>query len=79
VGQTFTAIGGAGAISGQFSNLPIYGTISSGSVQMTANDYNAAGDLILTITAVPEPGTWAMMFGGLGMLFSFQRLRRCKV
>jgi hypothetical protein len=28
---------------------------------------------------VPEPGTWAMMIGGLGMLFGFQALRRKSV
>jgi hypothetical protein len=27
-------------------------------------------------TVVPEPSTWAMMFGGLGMLLCFQRMRR---
>jgi autotransporter-associated beta strand protein len=30
----------------------------------------------LAVAAVPEPGTWAMIVGGLGMLVSFQRRKR---
>ncbi len=33
-----------------------------------------ANDLQLTV--VPEPGTWAMLLGGLGMLLGAQRMRR---
>jgi len=29
-----------------------------------------------TVVATPEPGTWAMLLGGLGTLFFFQRMRR---
>jgi len=33
-------------------------------------------ELSETLTATPEPGTWAMLLGGLSSLFFFQRLRR---
>ena len=33
----------------------------------------------LVALAVPEPGTWAMLFGGFGMLNFWQRIRRRKV
>ena len=32
----------------------------------------------VTYTAVPEPGTWAMLLGGFGLLVGFQRVRRKK-
>lgn len=30
----------------------------------------------LTLTVIPEPGTWGMLLGGLGMLIGFRRIRR---
>ena len=66
------------------------GTFAQGS-SITANgfafniiyDTNAAGggfgtgnDVVLQLTAIPEPGTWATMLSGLGMLLVVQRLRR---
>jgi len=57
----------------------------------TVTEYNAAGDLINTYStdldgpcylaispadlAVPEPSTYAMLFGGLGLLYYFNRRR----
>ena len=44
-----------------------------------AYDNNGGPNYELTFTVVPEPSTWAMMFGGLGALVAFQRLRRKSV
>jgi hypothetical protein len=30
----------------------------------------------VTVAAVPEPSTWALMLGGVGLLFGLQRIRR---
>ena len=39
--------------------------------------YNSGGnDVALELVAVPEPGTWASLIGGLGMLVAWQRSRR---
>ncbi len=38
--------------------------------------YNANS---IVLAAVPEPGTWAMMLGGVGMLSFYRRLRRRKI
>jgi len=41
-----------------------------------ANQVNFSNIEISDTLAVPEPGTWAMLLGGLGTLFFFQRMRR---
>jgi fibronectin-binding autotransporter adhesin len=38
--------------------------------------YDGSGGVDLTLAAVPEPSTWAMLVGGFGMLLGFQRSRR---
>jgi len=55
--------------------LDVYGLASStdGTHYETGGSINNYG---ATFTVVPEPSTWAMMLGGLGMLVCFQRLRR---
>ena len=53
-----------------------FGTITSlGGNQYTVN--YAAGDPFVELQAVPEPGTWAMLLGGFGVLAFWQRSRRC--
>lgn len=61
-----------GTITGSFSsfNLP---TIDSGLAWDTTH---LAIDGQLLVVAVPEPATWAMMLGGLGLLAFGKRLRR---
>ena len=44
------------------------------------NAFQTTGnDMVAYAIAVPEPGTWAMMLGGLGMLITYQRSRRRKL
>jgi hypothetical protein len=40
---------------------------------------NGGNNFTATFTVVPEPSTWAMMFGGLVVLVGLQRLRRKSV
>jgi len=51
-------------------------TISGYNATLSLDSLNS--DLILTVAVVPEPGTWAMMIGGLVVLVVIQR-RRAKV
>ena len=44
-----------------------------------ADHYNGFGDdvrLTVAVSAAPEPGTWALMFGGLAMIGGMLRLGR---
>ena len=76
-------------ISGSFSSLSISGSsvVLDANNTFTYNNQKftlsymgvggtdgVANDLVLTV--VPEPGTWAMVVGGAGMLVFGQRLRR---
>jgi hypothetical protein len=50
--------------------------VSSG-IQGTSSDYNFKGvSFAPSPAAVPEPSTWGMAIGGLGLLLAFQRGRR---
>jgi hypothetical protein len=40
------------------------------------NDGNGGNDIDVELVAVPEPGTWASLIGGIGMLVVWQRSRR---
>jgi autotransporter-associated beta strand protein len=66
-------------ISGQFSQG---GTITAGSdtfnilYNENATGTGSGDDVVLDLTSVPEPGTWASMLAGMGMLVAFQRMRR---
>ena len=78
-GDQFVVIlndGTGDAVSGAFANAPgnvLNGTDgSSYSVNYAGGDGN---DVVLTLTAVPEPGTWAMLLGGTGILVLWQRGR----
>lgn len=41
-----------------------------------ATGINPGNDVDLTLTAIPEPGTWAAVLSGFGMLLFVQRIRR---
>ena len=73
IGQLYTLIS-ANSISG-FSAGNISTTWVNGT-PYTAT-YSVVGyNLDVTFTAVPEPGTWSLLVGGLAMLSCFQRVRR---
>ena len=73
IGQPYTLIS-ANSISG-FSAGNISTTWVNGT-PYTAT-YSVVGyNLDVTFTAVPEPGTWSLLVGGLAMLSCFQRVRR---
>jgi autotransporter-associated beta strand protein len=66
-GTSFTTSGG-------FTFAIDYATnfLSSTSV----NDIGTGNDVVLELTAIPEPGTWATMLSGFGVLLFVQRMRR---
>ena len=45
----------------------------------TSSSLSGGDDVVLELTAVPEPETWAMLLGGMGMLIAIQRARRRKL
>jgi autotransporter-associated beta strand protein len=90
-GSTFyNIILDGGTLTGKFSNAPAtlgFGTITSG-IYTFEVIYNSDGTndglanqgndvtLELETVAVPEPGTWAMLLSGAGMLIVWQKGRR---
>ena len=81
IGNVFVIINGGYATGdGQFAQGLTY---NAGGGFMFAIDYgvdstgNPGGtDVDLVLTAIPEPGTWAAMLSGFGMLLCVQRIRR---
>jgi autotransporter-associated beta strand protein len=54
-------------------------TIDYASTFLGSNSAPTVGggdDVVLELTAIPEPSTWATMLGGFGMLLFVQRIRR---
>jgi hypothetical protein len=43
------------------------------------NGDGVTDEITLTAQAIPEPGTWASVFAGFGMLVLLQRNRRRKI
>jgi len=84
-----SAVQGAGFSNqqGADSNLTGYNTIYIGqqefaisySANASTNDFTAGSGKDIAIMAIPEPSTWAMVFGGFGMLTAWQRSRRRKL
>jgi autotransporter-associated beta strand protein len=90
--NTFYAIivGGAGStgsgsdVFGSYNGTAIVGNtfITSGGWQFdvlyaeNATGTGGGNDVVLELTAIPEPGTWATMLSGFGMLLFVQRIRR---
>ncbi|MGC3989745.1 MAG: PEP-CTERM sorting domain-containing protein [Chthoniobacteraceae bacterium] len=51
-------------------------SIGTGIAGYTANLQESGNNIVLSLAAVPEPSTWAMVLGGLGVLGFRQRFRR---
>ena len=84
VGNIYTIVDG-GYTSGEFSydGTPIADDqqIADGLYTFTVlygadGNGGTAGNVELELASVPEPGTWASLLGGLGMLLVWQRSRR---
>jgi len=78
--------GPSGTIAGAFANLPINGssiTISGYAFNIfyatNSNNTASGDDVVLELTAIPEPGSWAMILSEFGLLWGIQRLRRNRV
>jgi len=56
-----------------FDEIAISGLLVSGNV---AYDVDNTLILAITLVVIPEPGTWALMLSGLGVLGYLQRMRR---
>jgi autotransporter-associated beta strand protein len=84
VNHTWTSIittGGMILPSGGFST-DLFDIVTTGFQNSYTGTFSVVQDSVnsnaldLVYTVVPEPGTYAMIVGGIGMLASFQRLRR---
>lgn len=71
---TFYTNNGTTLSADTFSNLAL-GTMSS-NIQSAVFDYGTAGQIKLSVTAVPEPGSVALVAGGLAMMVTMLRRRR---
>lgn len=76
IGDSFTLVDitGSGVFTGVFDNLTPNGTITVGATQFTANNFGASNDLILTVSAIPEPQT--LMLSGIGFTLALYGYRR---
>jgi hypothetical protein len=68
---TTTSVSFTAAQSG-FANVEVF-TYNNG---WTPDGYVYSGVDNFNLQAVPEPSTWALMLGGLGMMMVIQRIRR---
>jgi autotransporter-associated beta strand protein len=77
INEIFFGSANTGLTTGQvadinFLNPTINGTLQSG---LYSAAILSSGEVV-ALAAIPEPGTWAMLVGGFGMLIAGQRMRR---
>ncbi|XHR28341.1 MAG: autotransporter-associated beta strand repeat-containing protein [Chthoniobacteraceae bacterium] len=70
-GLTITSSTGSSTYSGAEGTL-----VDIGGQTFKLTYYGGSGSNDVELLAVPEPGTWAILLGGVGMLIGFQRMRR---
>jgi fibronectin-binding autotransporter adhesin len=77
VGDTFTILNATGALTGTFASVTLTG-FTGGAFSVIYDTANSDVRLLVTqtVTAVPEPGTYAMLLAGLGVLGGAARRRR---
>ena len=65
-----TASGDTFNVSDGYTFKVIYATDANG------DGYQTGNDIAVELVSIPEPGTWASLLGGFGMLVVWQRSRR---
>jgi len=81
-GSNSSALTGIGTGNDQFGNVTggVYNSPGGFTYDVfygvNANDSGAGNDIVVEVVSVPEPGTWASLLGGMGILVAWQRSRR---
>jgi autotransporter-associated beta strand protein len=88
IGSLYVIVNGGASATGVssdwFTNAPGQGDPVTTALNDTFDVYYgvdptntiAGNDIVLELVSVPEPGTWASLLGGIGMLVAWQRSRR---
>jgi fibronectin-binding autotransporter adhesin len=75
-GTTFTLFNSPVGIDGSLGS-DVIGAVDGYDATIEFNSTDTAIDLNVSTTQAPEPSTWAMLLGGVGLLVIVRRQRRC--